>query len=85
MNFIYFLKTAGRFQLDPKFFQNDFDDGGRTLVVNSGGANQSTSLNSTFTKNDVGQPERGVLANRNVQPSGSSIDQQDLQPIVYIF
>uniref|UniRef100_A0A915M7Y5 TOG domain-containing protein n=2 Tax=Meloidogyne incognita group TaxID=654580 RepID=A0A915M7Y5_MELJA len=74
-------QTGGRFQLDPKFFQNDFDDGGRTLVVNSGGANQSTSLNSTFTKNDVGQPERGVLANRNVQPSGSSIDQQDLQPI----
>ncbi|KAL7079082.1 hypothetical protein ACQ4LE_001573 [Meloidogyne hapla] len=73
-------QTGGRFQLDPKFFENDFDDNSPTLgrtLVNSG-ANQS-GLNSTFTKNDGGPPERGTLTNRNV-PSGS-IDQQDLQPI----
>jgi hypothetical protein len=71
--------------LDPKFFDNEFDEPTLTMnntALNFGGGGKS-ALNSTFTK--AGPAERGVLSSRNGGggPGPSvTIEQQDLQPIV---
>jgi hypothetical protein len=77
---------GGLFQLDPKFFDNEFDDTTLAMNVNStatipGSVNRS-ALNATFTK-PAGPAERGILG-RNGSVGGGTVDSQDFQPIVSI-
>lgn len=86
---------GGKFQLDPKFFQNDFDgDESSTLVLGknddketSAVSNRSAScvaVQQTPVGAKVLMPGRGGLANGNGAKVAADHSSMDLQPIVII-
>ena len=68
--------------MDPKFFDNEFDDATLNADATTTVTGNRSALNATFIK-AAGPAERGILG-RNGSVGGGIGDNQDFQPIVSI-